>query len=122
VATRKTVARVEETETAEAHGTQPAKRALSPSRCRTHLRRELGRQFEQIVQGFVEQAKTGSCQHLKLATELLEIEPEPKDQRKSRRKRGPGPVAAFLQQMQQTSTPGTDGMSDGREPERARQV
>ncbi len=44
---------------------------LRPSECRSHMRRILAKEFDAIVQGFVEAAKKGSCPHLKLATELL---------------------------------------------------
>ena len=46
-------------------------RQRRPSECRNHMRTELAENFEAIVKGFIEVAKTGSCQHVKLATELL---------------------------------------------------
>lgn len=85
----------------DGEGQSPAKKPLTPARCRTHLRRELSREFENILKGFVEQAKTGSCQHLKLTTELLAIEPGKKEKKEARSKRGPGPVTALLLKMQQ---------------------
>lgn len=45
--------------------------ALRPSQCRAYMRRELAREFRGIVEGFVDGAKKGSCQHVKLATELV---------------------------------------------------
>jgi hypothetical protein len=48
------------------------KKPLRPAQCRAYMRRTLAREFPSIVQGFVEGAKKGSCQHVKLATELLE--------------------------------------------------
>ena len=39
--------------------------------CRAYMRRRLVKEFPEIVQGFVEAAKTGSCAHVKLATELI---------------------------------------------------
>ncbi|MGI4827442.1 MAG: hypothetical protein ACRYFU_04515 [Janthinobacterium lividum] len=36
------------------------------------MRQTLAREFRGIVQGFVEGAKTGSCQHVKLAAELMD--------------------------------------------------
>ena len=45
---------------------------LRPSQCREYMRQTLAREFRGIVQGFVEGAKTGSCQHVKLAAELME--------------------------------------------------
>lgn len=44
---------------------------MRPSECRSHMRRTLAREFQGIVDGFVEAAKKGSCPHVKLATELL---------------------------------------------------
>ena len=35
------------------------------------MRRTLAKEFQGIVDGFVEAAKKGSCPHVKLATELL---------------------------------------------------
>ena len=46
-------------------------RYMRPSECRAHMRRTLAKEFEEIVDGFVEAAKKGSCPHVKLATELL---------------------------------------------------
>ena len=45
---------------------------MRPSQCREYMRQTLAREFRGIVQGFVEGAKTGSCQHVKLAAELME--------------------------------------------------
>jgi hypothetical protein len=44
---------------------------MRPSECRSHMRRTLAKEFQGIVDGFIEAAKKGSCQHVKLATELL---------------------------------------------------
>jgi hypothetical protein len=44
---------------------------MRPSECRSHMRRTLAKEFQGIVDGFVEAAKSGSCPHVKLATELL---------------------------------------------------
>jgi hypothetical protein len=44
---------------------------MRPSECRGHMRRTLAKEFQGIVDGFVEAAKKGSCPHVKLATELL---------------------------------------------------
>lgn len=48
------------------------KKPLAPGQCRAFMRRTLAEEFPGIVDGFVKQAKRGSCQHVKLATELLE--------------------------------------------------
>lgn len=46
-------------------------RQRRPSRCRSDMRKALTDNFDAIVKGFIEAAKTGSCPHVKLATELL---------------------------------------------------
>lgn len=50
-------------------------RLLRPGQCRSHMRKILAKEFPEIVQGFVKEAKSGSCQHVKLATELLASKP-----------------------------------------------
>ncbi len=50
---------------------EAAETPLRPAQCRAYMRRELAREFRGIVRGFVKGAKTGSCQHVKLATALL---------------------------------------------------
>ncbi len=57
------------TERVEPAETEPP---LRPGQCRAHMRKVLAKEFRGIVAGFVEGAKSGSCQHVKLATELLE--------------------------------------------------
>ena len=79
----------------EPAGTEAAVRKVSPLRpaqCRRYMRKRLAEEFPGIVQGFLEGAKTGSCAHLKLATELLG-EPE---RTRSRRK---GSAAKLLEQL-----------------------
>jgi hypothetical protein len=49
-------------------------RPMKPSQCNAHMRKALAEAFEEITKGFVEAAKKGSCQHVKLATELLRPE------------------------------------------------
>jgi hypothetical protein len=46
-------------------------RVMQPAGCRSYMRRRLASVFPEIVDGFVEAAKKGSCPHVKLATELL---------------------------------------------------
>jgi hypothetical protein len=48
-------------------------RALKPAHCRALMRRRLAQEFHDIVDGFVKQAKLGSCPHVKLATELVQM-------------------------------------------------
>ena len=67
--------RAQRAEGAEEKGEMP----LKPSQCRAYMRRELAREFRGIVRGFVDGAKKGSCQHVKLAAELLAT---PKRQRR----------------------------------------
>ena len=66
---------------------------MRPAECRSHMRRTLAREFEAIVEGFVEAAKKGSCPHVKLANELL----KPVRKSPSRRK---GSVVKHLEQME----------------------
>ena len=46
--------------------------SLKPGQCRGYLRREAARAFPAVVGGFLEQAKAGSCQHLRFLTEMFE--------------------------------------------------
>ncbi len=46
-------------------------RMMRPAGCRAYMRRRLAKEFPEIVDGFIEEAKKGSCPHVKLATELL---------------------------------------------------
>lgn len=66
------------------------------AQCRTYMRKVLVREFPAIVQGFVNGAKEGSCQHVKLATELL-------DARKPATpvKRGQGTLKRLIRKMEQ---------------------
>lgn len=48
-----------------------ATRLMLPAGCRAYIRRRLAKEFPGIVDGFVKEAKKGSCPHVKLATELL---------------------------------------------------
>ena len=58
---------------------------LRPAQCRAYMRRTLAREFQGIVEGFIKGAKSGSCPHVKLATELLEPPPRKKRVRSGRR-------------------------------------
>ena len=66
---------------------------LRPSQCRAYMRRELAREFRGIVEGFVDGAKKGSCQHVKLATELVGT-PE------RRQRRGKSTVRRLIEEME----------------------
>ena len=74
-------------------------RPLRPSQCREYMRRVLAREFRGIVQGFVQEARSGSCQHVKLATELVTAPP----QRRARRK---GTLATLIEEMERGSGSG----------------
>lgn len=64
--------------TARAADAVVTERPLRPGQCRAYMRRELAREFPGIVAGFIEGAKAGSCQHVKLATELMKAESKAK--------------------------------------------
>ena len=53
-------------------GKAKKKKVLKPDECKKHIQERLAQNFEAIVDGFVEEAKKGSCPHVKLANELLE--------------------------------------------------
>jgi hypothetical protein len=48
------------------------KKPLKPHQCRNHLRKTVAAAYRDIVAGFVEEAKKGGCQHLRMATEVVE--------------------------------------------------
>lgn len=58
-------------EEAEGGAPQRQRRPLRSSQCRGVMRKALTEGYEEIVKGFVEQAKTGSAAHVRLANELL---------------------------------------------------
>ncbi len=66
---------------------------LRPSQCRAYMRRELAREFRGIVDGFVKGAKKGSCQHVKLATELVAAPARQK-------RRGKGVVRELIEELE----------------------
>ncbi len=47
---------------------------LRPSQCGPFMRKALAENFPEVLEGFLEEAAKGSCQHVKLATELLQTE------------------------------------------------
>jgi hypothetical protein len=67
---------------------------LRPSQCRGHLRKKLAEAYPAIVAGFVEQAKSGSCQHLKMATDLVEAK------KAGRASMAKGPAARMLEEWE----------------------
>ncbi len=70
---------------------------MRPGECRSHMRRTLAKEFEEIVDGFVAAAKKGSCPHVKLATELL----KPIRKSPSRKK---GTVVKYLEKLERELT------------------
>ena len=71
-------------------------RPLRPSQCRAYMRNALAREFRGIVDGFVEGAKSGSCQHVKLATELVQTAAR-------KRASGRGQVQRLVEQLERES-------------------
>jgi hypothetical protein len=67
---------------------------LRPHQCKKHLRETVAAAYRDIVKGFVTQAKSGSCQHLKMATEVVE---SPKRTRAGPRVKGP--VESVLEEL-----------------------
>ena len=74
--------------------TSDERRLMVPGGCRTYMRKTLAKEFPEIVQGFVEAAKTGSCTHVKLVTELM----RPIRQYKPRQKKGP--ARRFIEKLE----------------------
>ncbi|MEO7027830.1 MAG: hypothetical protein ABI147_00310 [Acidobacteriaceae bacterium] len=68
---------------------------LRPSQCRTHLRKTVAAAYRDIVAGFVGEAKSGSCQHLKMATEVVESKGRVRE-----RSRGKGPAERMLEELE----------------------
>lgn len=68
------------------------KKPLRPSQCRGFMRKELAKSFQEIVTGFIEQTKSGSCVHVKLANELLAEQPK----RRGRKQNSPQSLMAKL--------------------------
>lgn len=66
---------------------------VRPSECRSRMRRTLAREFQGIIDGFIEAAKRGSCAHVKLATELM----KPTRKATSRKK---GTATLFLEMLE----------------------
>lgn len=60
---------VEETE--EAFMFELPEKPLRPAQCKRYVRRTLAEYLPVMLRGLVEGASKGSCQHIKLATELL---------------------------------------------------
>ncbi len=66
------------------------------------MRQVLAREFRGIVEGFVEGAKSGSCQHVKLVTELMRPVTKTKV-------RGRGRVEELLKQLEREGSGSRQG-------------
>ena len=73
-------------------GPKTKEKYMRPGECRNHMRRTLAKEFQGIVNGFIEAAKKGSCPHVKLATELL----KPTRKNPSRKK---GTITKYVEQL-----------------------
>jgi hypothetical protein len=71
-----------------------AGKPLKAHQCRNHLRKTVAVAYRDIVAGFVEEAKSGSCQHLRMATEIVESK-----KRVKRSTRVKGPAAELLEDL-----------------------
>jgi hypothetical protein len=70
------------------------RRLMMPAGCREYMRKTLAKEFPEIVKGFVDAAKTGSCPHVKLVTELM------RPARQSVPRQRKGPAARFLEKLE----------------------
>jgi hypothetical protein len=61
-----------------AEAPEQTERPLRPRQCHKYLQKTLASEFRTIVAGFISEARSGGCAHMKLAVELLE---PAKDQR-----------------------------------------
>lgn len=68
---RKAVRKVTRAKVGVSDEVQSPEKTLKPSQCRNFMRKRLAEEFPHIVHGFVREAKSGSCAHVKLANELL---------------------------------------------------
>lgn len=87
--------------------TTEERRLLAPAGCRAYMRKTLVKEFPKIVQGFVDQAKTGSCPHLKMVTELM----KPVRQAQPRGKKGP--AARFIERLEREAAERQEGRAVG---------
>jgi hypothetical protein len=74
--------------------TREERRLLAPAGCRAYMRKTLVKEFPKIVKGFVDKAKTGSCPHVKMVTELM------KPIRQVNPRQNKGPAARFIERLE----------------------
>ena len=55
-----------------AESQESQEKPLRPRQCHKYLQKKLASEFRTIVGGFIDEARKGSCAHMKLAVELLE--------------------------------------------------
>jgi hypothetical protein len=70
-------------------------KSLTPNQCRKYLRKTVAGAYRDIVAGFVKEAKAGGCQHLKMATEVVESTRRPKAVRRVK-----GAAALMLEKLE----------------------
>ena len=64
---------------AEAGEAEMPSKPMRPRQCHKYLQKTLATAFPDIVDGFIKEARSGGCAHMKLAVELLEpAKPEPR--------------------------------------------
>jgi hypothetical protein len=78
--------------TAEASEAEKPLKPLRPRQCHRYLQKTLATAFPEIVEGFVNEARSGGCAHMKLAVELLESA-------KPESRRAKGSAQRFLEQL-----------------------
>src|SRR5438309_264473 len=61
-----------------------ARKPLTPNQCRKYLRTTVAGAYPDIVAGFVREAKKGGCQHLKVATQVVQSNRRPKAVRREK--------------------------------------
>lgn len=55
-----------------AENQEPKEKPLRPRQCHKYLQKTLASEFRTIVAGFISEARSGGCAHMKLAVELLQ--------------------------------------------------
>ena len=55
-----------------AEAPEQTEKPLRPRQCHRYLQKTLASEFRTIVAGFISEARSGGCAHMKLAVELLE--------------------------------------------------
>ncbi|MDE1163745.1 MAG: hypothetical protein PW792_17610 [Acidobacteriaceae bacterium] len=82
----------------EEFGFEFPSKPLRPAQCARYLRRTLAEHLPGILYGLVRGARDGSCQHVKLATELLQVAQMPGERREK------GSAAKLLEELENEPT------------------